>query len=154
MVPKKMLSFPGSSCASLVMASYLWSETLIVRDYFWEQVDNTKDEAEFPFELASSSSSETIPHGYQTPFLDHKEGEDIWIHPRSVMRMRVERGEVCWSDVDFEAKSQTSSSLVEWGTALIKDSAYSDAIISAGIGEALNLSRPSLSTRAPGIWSF
>lgn len=82
MAPRKMLTFPGSSCAPLVMDRVFWSETLIVRDYFWEQVDKNKAEAEFPFELTSSSSSEAVPHGHQTPFLDHKEGEGIWIHPR------------------------------------------------------------------------
>lgn len=149
MAPKKMLTFPGSSCAPLVIPSHLWSETPIVRDYFWEQVDTNKTEAEFPFELNSSSSSETIPYGHQTPFLDHKEGEGVWVHPRSVMRMRVERGEVCWSDVSFEAKSQTSPSFVEWSTALMKDSVWSDAIISAGIGKALNLSKSLVVNRSP-----
>lgn len=122
---------------------------MIVRDYFWEQVDSNKAEAEFPFELASSSSSETVPHGHQTTFLDHKEREGISIHPRSVRRMRVERGEVCWSDVDFEAKSETSSSFVEWATVLIKDSVCSDAIISASIGKALNLSKTLIINRSP-----
>lgn len=65
------------------------------------------------------------------------------------MRMRVERGEVCWSDVDFEAKSHTSSSSVEWATVLIKDSVCSDAIISAGIGKALNLSKTLVINRSP-----
>lgn len=86
----------------------------------------------------------TRPH-----FLDHKEGEGIWIHPRSVMRMRGESGEVCWFDVDFEAKSQTSLSFVEWATALMKDSVCSDAIISAGIGKALNLSKTLVVNRSP-----
>lgn len=117
-------------------------------------MDNKKAEVEFPFELASSSSSETVPHGHQTPFLDHKEWEGIWIHPCSVMRMRVERGEVCWSDVDFEAKSQTSSPFVEWATALIKDSVCSDAIISTGIGKALNLSKTLVINRSPWDLEF
>lgn len=95
-----------------------------MRDYFWEQVDKNKDEAEFPSEPTSSSSRETVPHSHRTQFLDHKEREGIWIHPRSVMRMRVERGEVCWSDVDFEAKSQTNSSFVEWATKLMRDSYF------------------------------
>lgn len=112
-------------------------------------MDNNKAEAEFPFELASSSSSKTVPHGHQTPFLDHKKGEGIWIHHRSIMRMRVKRGEVCWSDVDFEAKSQTSSSSFEWATALMMDSACSDPTISAGIGKALNLSKTLVINRSP-----
>lgn len=112
-------------------------------------MDKNKVEAEFPFGLTSSSSSEAVLHGHQTPFLDHKEGEGIWIHPRSVTRMRVERGEVCWSDIDFEAKSQTNSSFVDWATKLMKDGVCSDAIVSAGIGKALNLSKTLVINRSP-----
>lgn len=74
------------------MDRHFWPETLIVKDYFWEQVEKNKTEAAIPFELMSSSSAEVVPQNHQTPFLDHKDGEGIWIHPRSVMRMRVERG--------------------------------------------------------------
>lgn len=110
-------------------------------------MEKKKTEGEIPFELMSSSSGKAVPHKHRTPFLDHKEGEGIWIHPRSIMRMRVE-GELCWSDVDFEAMSQTNSSFVSWATELMKDSACSDVIISAGIGKALNLSKTLVSIRA------
>lgn len=125
-------------------------------------MDKNKVETKFPFKLTSSSSSETVPHSHQARFLDHKEGEGIWIHPRSVMRMRVERREVCWFDVDFEAKSQTNSSFVEWATELMRDNICSDAIISAGIRKALNLSETLVINRSPldleflslgGVWS-
>lgn len=104
--PKKMLTFLGSSCVPLIIDRRFWSESLIVRDYFWEQVEKNKTGANIPFELTSSSLGETVPCDHQIPFIDHKEGEGIWIHLKSVVRMRVERGEVCWSDIDFEAKSR------------------------------------------------
>lgn len=47
---------------------------------------------------------EAIPRNHQVPFLDHKDGEGMLNHPRSILRMRVEKGEVCWSDVDFESE--------------------------------------------------
>lgn len=94
------------------MERLFWSEVLIVKDYFWGQVEKNKTVAELPFELTSSSSGETVPHNHRTPFLDHKDGEGIWIHPRSIIRMRANRGEICWSDIDFETKSQTSFSFV------------------------------------------
>lgn len=68
-------------------------------------MEKNRTEADIPLELRSSSSGETIPRDHQTPFMDHKEEQCIWIHPRSVVRMRVEKGEICWSDIDFEAKS-------------------------------------------------
>lgn len=63
MAPKtsqKMLTFPSSSCA-LVMDKHFWAEALIVKDYFWEQVEKNRIEADISFELTSSSSGETIP---------------------------------------------------------------------------------------------
>lgn len=65
------------------------------------------------------------------------------------MRMKVERGEICWSDIDFEAKSQTSPSFVPWATKLMMDTIHSDAIVSAGIGKALNLSKTLVINRNP-----
>lgn len=62
------------------------------------------------------------------------------------MRMRVEKGEVCWSDIDFEAKSQTNPTFTTWATKLMADSAYSDVIISTGIG---NLSKTLIINRSP-----
>lgn len=37
--------------------------------------------AKIPFELTSSSSGETVHHGHQTPFLDHKEGGRRYLDP-------------------------------------------------------------------------
>lgn len=65
------------------------------------------------------------------------------------MRMRVERGEICWSDIDSEAKSQTSPSFVPWATKLMMDTSHFDAIISVGIGKALNLSKTRVINRSP-----
>lgn len=131
------------------MDRHFWSEALIVEDYFWEQVEKNRTEADIPFKLTSSSSRETIPHDHQTPFMDHKEGQGIWIHPRLVMRLRAERVEICWSVVDFEAKSQTNPAFASWTTELMADSAYSDAIVSASNGKDLNLLKTPIINKSP-----
>lgn len=47
--------------------------------------------------------------------------------------MWVEKGEVCWSAVDFNAKSQINSTFAGWATKLMAHDVYSEKIISAGI---------------------
>lgn len=92
--PKKMLTYPGSTCVPLVMERRFWTKALVVKDYFWDQVEKNKTEVSFPFEQSLSSSGEaTLEH--QAPFMDHKGREGILLHPRSILRMRVEKGEVC-----------------------------------------------------------
>lgn len=63
--------------------------------------------------------------------------------------MRIEKGEVCWSDIDFEEKSQTNSSFTKWATALMALKKHSDNIVSAGIGRSLNLSKNLYINRSP-----
>lgn len=83
------------------------------------------------------------------PLLWITKKEGILIHPRSVLRMRVEKGEFCLSDVDFEAKSQTSPSFAQWAIALMAKKKYVDNIVSAGIGKAMNLSKNLFINRSP-----
>lgn len=45
--------------------------------------------------------------------MDDKEGEDIFINPRSILRMRLERVEVSWTKLRFETKSQSNSSCTD-----------------------------------------
>lgn len=61
----------------------------------------------------------------------------------------MQKGEICWSDVDFEAKSQTNSIFAGWTTKLMAHDIYSEKIISAGIGRALNLSKKLPINRSP-----
>lgn len=59
-------------------------------------MEKNKTEANVPFEQSLGSSKKATLCDHQTPFMDHKEGEGILIHPKSVLRMRVEKGEFCW----------------------------------------------------------
>lgn len=138
---KKILMPPGASHASVVMERPFWTEAYVVKVYFWVQFEKNKAEANIPFEQSSGSSLGATPRDHQTPLMDHKEGDWILIHPRSVLRMRVEKVEFCWSDVDFEAKFETSPSFAKWATALMAKKKYSDSIVSVGIGKALSLSK-------------
>lgn len=63
--------------------------------------------------------------------------------------MMVEKGDFCWSDVDFEEKSQTSPSFAKWGTALMAKKKYAVNIVSADIGKVLNLSKNLFINRSP-----
>lgn len=54
------------------------------------------NEADIPFEQSSSSFKESVDPSYRTPLMDYKEGNGVLISPRSILRMRVERAEICW----------------------------------------------------------
>lgn len=36
---------------------------------------------------------------FKTPIIDHKEGEGIFINPKSMLRMRIEKAEVPWVEL-------------------------------------------------------
>lgn len=60
-------------------------------------------EAEVPTEGSSSAKG---VQSFQTLFRDNNEGHGVTIHPRSVVRMRVERSEMPFGFVRFEAKTR------------------------------------------------
>lgn len=88
--------------------------------------------ANIPFEQ-SSSSSKSIDPSYKTPFVDNEEGEGILITPRLVLIMSIERAEVCWTDVKFEANSQTNSTFARRSSELMANSEYSKKITATGL---------------------
>lgn len=72
-----------------------------MKDVFWA-VEQNRTETDIPFEQSSSSSGEISTTKYNVPFIDHKDGEGILIHPRLVLRMKVEKREMCWSDMSLK----------------------------------------------------
>lgn len=80
--------------------------------------------------------------------MDHKEGEGVLINSRSTLRMRVKRAEICWTEVNFEAKSQTNSIFISWASKLMVNFDYSKKISQTGIRKALNLSNSFVSIGA------
>lgn len=81
---KKILMFPVSTYAPIVIDKPFWTEAFVGKDYFWAQVEKNRTEVDVPFEQSSSSFGEVIPREHQTPFIDHKGGEGMLLHPRSV----------------------------------------------------------------------
>lgn len=55
-------------------------------------------EAQPPFEQSSDSSSKDISSEYMILFLDHKEGDGIFINLRSILKMRIRRVEMSWTE--------------------------------------------------------
>lgn len=41
----------------------------------------------------------------QTPFMDQKEGDGIFINFSSLLRMKIEKAELSWMELRFETKS-------------------------------------------------
>lgn len=76
-----------------------------------------------------------------TPFIDHKEGEGIYINPRSILRMRIERVKVPWTELMFETKSQSNSPFAEWISRLLSNPDISKKITQTRIGRAFNLAK-------------
>lgn len=66
----------------------------VPKDGLWAMADEMPWESSIPF----ANGDEDYLHIYQTLFEDHREGE-IVATPRSVLRMRIERMGVPWSDL-------------------------------------------------------
>lgn len=75
-------------------------------------------EARAPFEFvdfeSTSSERPLAHHVYKTLFLDNKYGDGSMISPRSIFRMRVDKAEVPWSDIQIEIKSQRHLAFDKW----------------------------------------
>lgn len=70
----------------------------------------------FEFVDSGSTNSETplAHHFYRARFLDNKDGEGSNINLRSVLRMRVEKARVPWSNIRFELQSQRHIVFDKW----------------------------------------
>lgn len=60
---------------------------MIVKDHLWKKVEENRIKAQISFEPSSDSSGQSAIPDYKTPFVDHKEGEGVFINPRSILRM-------------------------------------------------------------------
>lgn len=105
MSPKKqtsLLKYTGSNALPVIADRNVLLKCAILRDQLWNITEllSYKNEecmvAQPPFEYVSSKSSGVhVPldhHKYATPFLDHEGGDDLFINPSSIIRMRIERG--------------------------------------------------------------
>lgn len=59
-----------------------------LKDQFWKIAYEECVEAQRLLE-SFDSLSKNVSSEHMTPFFDHKEGEGIFIYPRSIFRMRI-----------------------------------------------------------------
>lgn len=74
---------------------------LFLKDGKWNQTD-----AQGPFEQSSSSSHESTTPECNTPFVDHKEGEGIFVNPNFMNENRKSRSLLNWATVRDQTSEQ------------------------------------------------
>lgn len=105
---KKIITYPNLKAYPMATSRHIWSECVVVKDLFWKLANDNQTEAQIPLEQSSHSYGESATPEYKTLFMDHKEGEGIFVNPRSILRMRRERVEVAWTELRLETKSQSN----------------------------------------------
>lgn len=71
------------------------------------------------FEQSSDSFGESTTLEHKTPFIDNKEGDGTFIHPRLILRMRIEREEIWYTELRFESESQSNVFFANWASMLL-----------------------------------
>lgn len=92
---------PNFNLYPMTIDRHLQPQSVVVKDNFWVMVEENRTQAQVSFEQSSDSSSESAFSKCKTPFMDQQEGEGILINPRSILRIRLERVEVHWTEVRF-----------------------------------------------------
>lgn len=62
---------------------------------------------------------------YAAPFLDHKEDLGIFMNPMSILRIKMDRAKVPWTELRFETRSQSNTPFADWVTRLLSNSVIS-----------------------------
>lgn len=119
MAPRKLLPYPNSTPVPMVIERRFSFENFVVKEQFCAKVEKNATEADILFEQSSCSSDQSDIPTYKTPFMDHKKGEGILISPSSILRVRVERADIWWTDVKFEARCQTNLTFVSWASKMM-----------------------------------
>lgn len=95
-----------------------WSRHLVVKDSFWDKALKTPAEVGSLFKYRSLDSSVSGVHvnkqTFWTLFHDNYDGEGATIHPRSVLRMYIEREEVPYCVIKFEYKADKHQAFDMW----------------------------------------
>lgn len=47
-------------------------------------------------------------------FADHSQGEGITISPRSILRIRIKRNGIAWTEIKFDSTTQRTKTYKEW----------------------------------------
>lgn len=83
----------------------------MAQDHFWENVHRAPTKVEVPTEGSSSAGG---VQSFQILFHDNNEGHGVTIPPRLVVRMQVERSEMPFRFVRFEAKTRRHVDFKSW----------------------------------------
>lgn len=81
-----------------------------MKDHFWEGTDKLPLSTPPPCEDTEDDKN----HEYLSLFDKHTKGEGLLIAPRSILRMRVKKGELPWADLRFESKTQSNQPFNAW----------------------------------------
>lgn len=78
---------------------------------------------------------------YKSPFMDQKEGKGIFINFMSILRMRIDRAEVPWTELRLKTKFHSTSPFANWISRLLSNLDILKKITHTGIRKALNLAK-------------
>lgn len=84
--------------------------------------------------------------------MDHKDGEGILINPKSTLRMRLEKAEVCWKKLSLD-----QCYVCHLGLCVDENPDFSNKITKTRNRKAINLSiykKVSPSTKVLKIWNY
>lgn len=100
------LTYQGTTKLPMPTDRDAWAHCEVVKDLFWSTVSKQT--------LRTVAPSERDKEAYRTFSEDNNDGDDIFISPRSLLRMRVEKTEPAYSAICFESKSQSNHSYDSW----------------------------------------
>lgn len=113
-----------------------------LKDFFWRRADEDHVEANPPFLfIFYESSSEDVLfdyHSYMTPFLDHKDGEGIILHPWLFWKWKWKELK-CHGKIQIRVESQNNQSFDNWVARILSDTNNSKVTKKVGLRKALNI---------------
>lgn len=81
-----------------------------MKHHFLKVEDKLSLSAPRPIKRANEEDN----HHYLMPFDDHPEEDGILTNPRSIMKMRVEKGELPWADLRIQIQNLSNQLFNTW----------------------------------------
>lgn len=123
------------------------------RDSFWDIITKGFSEAVTPFEDGSSASTGES-EGYRTLFRDDAEGKGMMFPPRSILRMRVNKGKMLLSEIRFMSKSHHHEKFQTWVGIMLGQPSMSKKFQDLGKLRAITQARKAAVERDPQDLEF
>lgn len=157
MAPKKqfaLLTIPRTDVVPVPPERDTWSQHPSVNgDSFWDIVNKGFTEAGTPFEDGSSASTGES-EGYRTLFRDDAEGKGMVIPSRSILRMRVNKGEMPLSEIRFVSKTHHHEKFQTWVGIMLDQPGMCRKFQDLGILRAITQARKATVERDPKDLEF